>query len=176
MYALGLFLLISLWGNEAGATHLMGSDMTWKCKGKDTYDVVLTIYKDCNGITLEPTRTGGIQWKACGATTITQVTKVSKPIVKEITPTCKKTCTRCSKSSPNNNYSPNPSCKFQYGIEQISVTARIILTKLKSNCCDVKFFWEDCCRNNALTTLQSAGSSGFYVEATLNRCLPKCDN
>jgi len=37
---------------RAGATHIMGSDITYKCVGTKKYEVILKVYRDCGGTTL----------------------------------------------------------------------------------------------------------------------------
>ena len=140
------------------ASHVMGADMTWKCKGKDTFVVTVTGYRDCNGIDLSP---APIEVTSkCGTFSTNASTTQSGGL--DITPRCKKTCTRCT----------DRSCKFQFGIQQYQQTATIVLTG--SNCCDFTLGWQQCCRNAAITT--GAAGNNFYCESKLNRCTVPCDN
>ena len=55
-----LVLMTSLWfigTNSAMATHALGGDISYTQVGPNQYEVVLTIFYDCNGwVTLGPTQ------------------------------------------------------------------------------------------------------------------------
>ncbi|MCX6351546.1 MAG: T9SS type A sorting domain-containing protein [Bacteroidetes bacterium] len=140
------------------ASHMLGAQVTWKCSGKDTFDIQAIVYRDCNGIDMG---SQNISYKLCGGSITSLTTKMSTRL--DITPTYKASCTRCKSSS----------CSMPYGIERFIFTAQLITTKAKSTCCDIVLSWEQCCRNGAITT----GISGnFYVEAKMNRCIKPGDN
>src|SRR2546423_53307 len=101
-----LLLLIS---QEIKAGSILGGDITWKCRGNDTFDVTVTLYRDCNGsvasvayLAITPT---------CGGSTVYFGTQQSGGI--DVTPICKAACTRCSSGS----------CAFPFGIQQYLQTA-----------------------------------------------------
>ena len=53
-----LSLILTIWGlssQSAFASHMAGSDMEFKCLGKDTYQIVLRVYRDCTGIPINAT-------------------------------------------------------------------------------------------------------------------------
>jgi gliding motility-associated-like protein len=156
-----VFALICLIApHTARASHVMGSDITWKCLGGDTFEVTVTAYRDCNGIPLSGTNIGCTTSEGCSGSIVT-VTGASKCCGKDITPVCQKSCTRCT----------DLSCDFEFGIQQWTITAKYVLP---AGCCNYKFNWEECCRNGAITTL-SPGD--FYSEVTCNRCVKNpCDN
>nr|MDQ3073930.1 hypothetical protein [Bacteroidota bacterium] len=148
-------LLLSV--SSAWATHVMGSDITWKSKGKDTFEITVSVYRDCNGVDLSATPISITP--TCGGQIVSVGGSISGGL--DITPVCKSSCTRCS----------DLSCDFPFGIEQYQITATVYLGNY--NCCTFNIAWEQCCRNNAITT----GPSGsFYVEAMLNRCVTPYDN
>ncbi|MCX6351347.1 MAG: hypothetical protein NTX03_05740, partial [Bacteroidetes bacterium] len=163
LYSL-LFLIpgiILMSSSNVSASHMMGSDITWKCKGNsDTFEIKITVYRDCNGIDLG---NQSISYKLCGGS-LTAISNTKMSTRLDITPTCKKSCTRCKSSG----------CSFPYGIERFIFTATLIIKKgTKSTCCDIILSWEQCCRNGAITT----GISGnFYIEGKMNRCAKPCDN
>ena len=39
--------------SEIHATHIMGMDLTYKCRGNNQYEIYLTFYRDCNGIPVD---------------------------------------------------------------------------------------------------------------------------
>ena len=56
---LSIFILaiggILLFSSPAQASHMAGSDMEFKCLGKDSFKIVLRVYRDCNGIPINAT-------------------------------------------------------------------------------------------------------------------------
>ena len=114
--------------------------------------------------------------KKCGSANATISTTRSKG--KDITPVCKKSCSRCGKV-PNTNYG-DQNCKFPYGVELYTFTAKVIFGKGsakafgKSGCCNINISWTQCCRSGTLTA--GGNWQNFYVDATMNRCARPCDN
>ncbi len=110
---MGLIILGCL--QNAHASHYMGGEITWKQLAKDSYEVEMILYRDCNGTS---TSTSSLTWIG-GSATGTFNVNIQTSAIKEITPTCGRgPCTRCNPSKPNTN-NPNPSCTFAYGIEAI---------------------------------------------------------
>lgn len=154
---LGLFLV----GEKAQATHMMGSDITWECMGKDSFLITLTIYRDCNGVNLS---SASIPVKCKNGSSLTTVS-IPLPTPTDITPTCGSSCTRCQTRA----------CAFPYGIEQYKFQKLVYLgNNIPSSCCEIIFSYSMCCRNTSITT--GAASQNFYIEASLNRCVNPCDN
>ena len=156
---LPLILLFPLFSMGVG---IMASDLTWVCIGKDSFLIKLNIYTDCN-----QEKPGEMQVNVyCKQNySLLKTLNCQKPSGVDITPCCHEACTRCT----------NPSCSFQYGIEQYAYRKLLILDNAGS-CCEILFSLSACCRNSALTTIADAGKKSFYTEASLNRCLSPCDN
>lgn len=155
-----LFSALSLLGSfNASATHVMGSDIQWKCIGKDSFTISITVYRDCNGIQLS---NGAFTLASnCGTTRVTGTMSGGE----DITPVCDEQCTRCDSRG----------CTFKYGIQKWVLTATVDLSTWRKNgCCEVTISWGQCCRNNTITT--GGASNNFYVEAKLNLCQDPCDN
>ncbi len=173
LFFAGFFLIIfSVLPFSSKASHIMGADMGWKQLGKDTFLITVTVYRDCNGISM-PDQT--IDLNSGKLTTVTINTARSKGI--DITPVCKTNCSRCG-TKPNTSYG-DPTCKFGYGIELFTFTATVVFGKgtLKSFTgayCDVNITWTQCCRSTLLT-FEGNGES-FYVESTMNRCQANPEN
>ncbi|MGZ5302938.1 MAG: hypothetical protein ACXWDO_02375, partial [Bacteroidia bacterium] len=143
---------------QVKASHVMGSDITWKCIGKDSFVVTVTAYRNCKGIDLSATP---ISYKsACGGANVSAGGEMSGG--EDITPVCKKSCTQCTSSG----------CEFNFGIQQYQITTIIDLSKI--NCCEFTISWEQCCRNADITT--GASGQNYYVDAKLNKCTKPCDN
>ena len=155
-----LSIVFLVGSSKVGATHMMGSDLTWRCIGKDTFVITLVIYRDCNGVQLST----GVFTARCDATgqTVTSGTP-TKPAPTDITPTCGSSCTRCQSTS----------CSFPYGIEQYVFTQTLIM-KNAGSCCKLRLDWQQNARNMTITT--GAAGQNFFIEATLDRCVSPCDN
>lgn len=143
---------------QANATHMMGADVSWKCKGNDTFIVTITLYRDCNGIPLSP-NTLYLSPIGCSGSEKEINSSLSKG--KDITPVCSKSCTRCT----------DPSCSFQFGIEQYEQVQTVVFKN--GDCCKWELKWGECCRNGAITTITP---NDFWIRATIDRCQTPCDN
>ena len=153
---------------ESRADHIWGGDISYIQHGKDTFDVTVTIYRDCNGISI-PSNNLLVNYPRTSSFSVSYSTTQSGG--KDITPTCKNLCSRCGKT-PNTNYG-DPKCKFPYGIEMYYYKARVIIPK-KTKYCQVYFSWESCCRSGTLTT--GGNWEGFYIEAMAERCSTVLNN
>jgi hypothetical protein len=142
---LGTLLFFSV---DASATHSMGLDLTYKCVGNNQYEINLTFYRDCNGISVPQTTV--VNWSAvCGAgsSSLTQVNMV------EITPACPGIVgTACNGGGG------------VYGIEKYSYQG---LLTLPAGCTDITLSYTNCCRNYAITSLTNPGGENIYVEANI---------
>ena len=154
------FLLNPLHTN---ATHMMGAEISWTCKGDSSFTINATLYRDCNGIPMSASNfslvpvAGG---PTCNGNTITASGSLSNG--KDITPVSNNSCTRCT----------NPSCSYPYGVQQWNEVVTVSFPK--GSCCKYEIQWQECCRNTAITT--GAEGENFYINAVLNRCDTPCDN
>ncbi|MBI1184309.1 hypothetical protein GC194_08555, partial [bacterium] len=158
-----LFFITLLAFNSAKASHVMGSDINWTCIGQDTFRMVVTLYRDCNGCDVPPCEVPSIHVtsSSCGSKTLS----TSKSGGDDITPVCDNQCTRCT----------NSGCSFQYGIMVYYFSAVVVLTDWrKKGCCDITMYYTTSARNGAITT--GAANQNIYVEAKLNICQDPCDN
>ncbi len=142
---LGTLLFFSV---DASATHSMGLDLTYNCIGNNQYEINLTFYRDCNGISVPQTTT--VNWAAaCGSGSV----NLSQISMVEITPACPGIVgTACNGGSGI------------YGIEKYSYQG---VVTLPAGCTDITLSYSNCCRNNAITTLTSPGGENIYVEAEI---------
>ena len=135
--------------SEINATHIMGMDLTYKCRGNNQYEIYLTFYRDCNGIPVDSLPI--VNWSAvCGSGSIPlQLTNMT-----EITPTCP----GVTGSACNNG-------NGQYGIEEYSFQG---IVTLPNGCTNIELNYFKCCRNGAFTTLQNPLTYGTYVETLIS--------
>ncbi len=142
---LGTLLFFS---SEASASHSMGLDLTYRCVGNNQYEINLTFYRDCNGIGVP--QTTNVNWAAvCGSGSV----RLSQVSMQEITPSCPGIVgTACNGGNG------------VYGIEEYKFQG--ILT-LPVGCSNVTLSYSNCCRNNAITTLNSPSGERIYVETEI---------
>ena len=145
---------------KVNATHIMGSDITWECLGNDSFEVTLSVYRDCTGVSLgKPNLSIG-----CKSGSLGSITKTEKSYNggEDVTPTCESSCTQCDSRG----------CSFNYGIQKHTVT--YIVDFANSNCCKVDFSYNGCCRSNSITT--GLAHEQFYVESWMDRCKAPCNS
>lgn len=152
-----MFLMAALVTQKAEASHVMGSDIVYRCLGNGKYEIVVRVYRDCNGIQVSQSNVIG----RCSSSTITisSQTKVSTRDITGIDANCP-TQSRCAGSS------------FQYGVEEHIWKMTVDLSNY--SCCEWTFSWEQCCRNGNITTGQSG--QNFFTTATLNKCVTPCNS
>ena len=155
-----VFTLTSI--NQIRASHLMGSDLTWRCIGQDSFLVKLVVYRNCNGITLG---TSPINFNCATSNSFITSLNIGVGTPVDITPVCNSSCTRCLSTA----------CSFPYGIHKYTMQGIVKLTGAGS-CCSIRISWAQSARNSAITTSTGAGTSDLYIEASLNRCQNPCDN
>lgn len=143
--------------NAAKATHAMGSDIEYRCKGNGKYTVYLKVYRDCNGI---PMFDSPIKL-SCSTTTfsVNNHTKISVRDITKLNPTCPQD-SRCAGGA------------FPYGIEEHIWTYEIDLSSY--SCCEWIISWEQCCRNSTITT--GSADQHYFTTAMLNKCVTPCNN
>ena len=157
-----LFILIlNLIPYSTLPSSLMGSDISWRCIGRDSFMIKLSLYRDCTGVVLNNSMNITLKCSSSGTTISTLA--LPQTSITDITPTCLGSCTKCS----------NPNCSFPYGIEKYEFRGLAILTSAGS-CCDVKIIFSYNSRSGLITT--GAANQSFYTEALLNRCVSPCDN
>lgn len=146
---------------KANATHYMGADLSYKCLTNDTVEFTLKIYRDCSGTTPLSSYPINVEAPSCGLFTSFDVNQVG--VETEVSPLC---------PSQISQSTCNPGGTLP-GVQQWIYKGRIVLTQ---NCSDFLFYWEDCCRNNAITNVNTAGSVGLRVEVTWNRSIAITDD
>ncbi len=164
-----LFLITIQFGfHECKSTHVMGADIEYTFRDKDTLDIVVSIYRDCKNISVTPIQMDLIGI-GCNYSSSYNMTQKS---CQDITPVCKKSCSKCDRSNCNAYGYPNganAACTFPYGIERITFTQKIIFKN--TNCCKFRIEVSLCCRNGAITTC--CAGDNIYAFAEVNRCLSK---
>ncbi|MSQ78977.1 MAG: PKD domain-containing protein [Flavobacteriaceae bacterium] len=157
------------------ATHMMGADFEYTCIGKDSFYVTVKIYKDCKGIDIQPLALTILGISGCSYSASHTLTRVA---CEDITPVCKKSCSKCSKSNCNAYGYPdgsNASCAFPYGMEKVTFRVLIVFPKtLSKTCCKFRVEYSQCCRNGQITTC--CAGDNFYSYAEMDRCVKPCNS
>lgn len=128
------------------ASHVQGGYISYECIGNDQYEITMTLYNDCSGIT--PPTSPSISIAGCGTTqnlTLTQqsITEVSQLCAPQL---------------------PNSSCNGGSlpGVEEVIYTATVNLAA-----CDCyTLSYSLCCRNTAVN-IDNSQSTTFYIETTM---------
>ncbi len=163
----------------ANASHVVGSDITYKCTGTPgIFEVTLVIYRNCDaGAALLCSSTCGgpcaqgirVQGAdpGCEGTTFfspsLDLVSVRDVNINLRCPTSKNTCNNMNCVSPG-TYTPGVERYEFKGFVNIGPTSGI-----PANCCNVRFSWDLCCRNGQIAT--GSANQQFYMEAVVNRCL-----
>ena len=160
-----LFIIFSsfFFTKNAGASHLMGGNITYTHLGGDQYSVNLSLFRDCTGIPLLNTTTVNVSSIVCGASNVA-MTLVGAPI--DVTPLC---------SSQVQN-SPCSGGSGIYGVEEWIYRGTLTLSGSCTSANDIILSWSDCCRNPAITTLTAPSGDGIYLYATLDNTLAGHNN
>ena len=150
-----VFLCCLFSSNEAKATHMMGSEITYKCIAPLKYKVLVRIYRDCTGVNL-----GSIQLKtSCGTNSVN--ISPTKTGIRDVTPTCNSISSSCQSNA-----------SLGIGIEVHTFEFILDLNKAPystwsaNGCKEFTISWSQCCRNGEITT--GARNKTYYNYCTIN--------
>ena len=153
LFFIAAFCLV-LGTERSSASHAAGGNLTYTHLTGNQYLVHFTYYRDCFGIPAPTSITVYIESFSCGIATQT-FNAPEIGIGVEITYPCAQAQTTC-----NGGQAP--------GIERHDYEVTIALP---GQCPDWRIWVTDCCRNQAITTLNGAAGLGIYIEARLNNTL-----
>ncbi len=156
---LAAIALILFGANVTKASHIMGGELTYHWVSGNSYQLTLTLYKDCIGIPAPSPTTEVYVYSSCGANMTVMMNEISNT---DITPACDTTLTCIV---PNGSGSP--------GVEKHVYTGMVTLP---GTCADYVFYWTSCCRNAAITNLNNASAYGATFYATLNNVVTPFNN
>jgi PKD repeat protein len=183
LFLFSLALILFPFSNSK-ASHIVGSDITYKCTATaGIYEITMVIYRNCDGgIELCPstcgapcTQTMNIQGAdpGCSSSTFGSISLTLQNVMDvqdNICPSVKNTCTNTNCVTPG-TFSPGIEKYTFKGLANVGPTSGI-----PASCCKVRFSWELCCRNAQIAT--GAAGANFYTDVVLNRCLvtSPCNN
>ena len=132
------------------ASNIPGADMSYVYLGSGNYKIIITAYRDCNGIQLS----SGNATITSGKTTFSLNLKTeSVEDISKINKSCIKS--KCAGGS------------YAYGFEK-HVFYGIVNLGAYTNLCEFNVSWQQCCRSGAIST--GAAGENFYVDMLINRC------
>lgn len=155
-----VLLFISLIINKnTFATHAQSADITYQCLGGSQYQISVSFYRDCAGVSAPNTIDIISSSASCAqnfTTTLSQIPGTGN----EVTPICSSVTTVCNGGSLP-------------GVEEYIYRGIITLPAV---CNDWTFSFTLCCRNNAINTINNPGGENIYIEAKLNNLDFACNN
>jgi hypothetical protein len=156
IFLLSMFSFLFLCSNQSLASHNLGSEITYTCLGGNQYEVILSVYHDCNGVPMSNSVNVNLS-SSCSNSNATLTKSTASPF--DITPVCATTTSACSGGSG-------------YGIHKSIYTGIVIL----SPCSDWQISYSSCCRNTLLANLQNPSTQSHYVSALLDNSTAACNN
>jgi len=181
-FVTALLLAVMTSNTLVKADHIIGSDISYVCSGKDdsTYTIIFNFYRDCNGCFVlgqspkcgtsencnnsltAPTAITVSCLKGSGTSTVT----LKRKSITDITKTCDKVKSRCEQPCNGN---------FPHGIEKHTFEGTLDLRPLmKNGCCEFELSVLLYVRNVGITTGQRQQT--FYTSCELNACLDECNS
>ena len=136
----------------------MGSDLTYRCVGNNTYEITLSFYRDCVGVPADDSAYVEAT-SSCQGAYYCYLQRVPGT-GQEITPICPSEVSTCNGGTFT-------------GIQEYVYKLTVILP---GQCTDWTFSYNLCCRNNAITNITTPGGWQMYIYATLNNTITPCNN
>lgn len=153
--------VVVMWNiySETKATHAVGLDIQYECIGGNQYRLTLNFYRDCAGVSAPAAASLRISSSSCGVNPT-----ISLPLITsfEISPLC-----------PNQQNTSTCRGGNNPGIEQYIYSGNYTFPM---QCSDWVISYTLCCRNNAITNLQSPGNYNIHAQATMNNIGNLCNN
>jgi hypothetical protein len=176
MKSVGAFIAtLLLLSPKVQASHLLGSDMSYKSLGGGKYKIICRAFRDCNGIALGSqimsfgvyAGTGG--GNSCGSTRVS----CTRTSIVNISSYCGKGSIPCI---PVNNALSGEGIEMHVFETIVDFNTSPLDTYAnRSSCCEVTFYAGECCRSGIVTT--GGGGSNFFNTCTINICnLKRCSN
>lgn len=160
LYSLLLALLIVSGIQTAKASHVVGGEISYTWISGNTYELKLTYYRDCQGISAPTTVTLEAISSCYPAPGITITATASATSPQQISPVCAGVQSNCNGGQFN-------------GIEKWEYNGTVTLPGV---CNDWVFSYTECCRNGSITNLNQPFSASSYFWAMLNNAATPFNN
>jgi hypothetical protein len=163
---LKIFFLFSFFigAGQIYASHSVGADIYYECRGGNNYRIYLNFYRDCRGVSAPaPPYTADydvqITSASCNRSFTVYLTRQSFREVPSL----------CPSQQAQSSCSGGPFPGIEQYIYYVDVT-------FPAQCNDWIIGYDICCRNAAITNLTNPGSRDMYVETRLNNTNGLCNN
>lgn len=147
---------------DVRASHALGADISYTCVGPNTYDVVVSFYRDCDGISAPTSIILEYSAPSCGFAQQTLTLTASAGCTNAVGQCCGQQLPGVCGAQQNNTTCNNGTYP---GVE---ITAYCGTITLPGQCSEWIIGYAECCRNSAVTNLQSASSYDQYVYSIIN--------
>ncbi len=144
-----VIVCLLLFTQSSYASHILGGDISYQQVSGNLYQVTLTLFRDCNGLSLPTSLSVDVKSQSLAysqAMTLTQQSTVN------ITNACASATSVCNGGS-------------YPGAEKVVYQGNFTLPQASR---DWKFSYSDCCRSGSISSLAQPSSTSFYIEAMLN--------
>ena len=142
-----LILVLMLSTSNSFASHIISTEISYTYVSGNDYEITLTIYRDCSGVSATTQEFVSIQSDICGDTILLALPRINTINASQA---CASQTTTC-----NGGTIP--------GADKIIYRAIVTLTP----CSDWVMTWTQCCKNNGITNLTNLGFN-TYIETKLN--------
>jgi gliding motility-associated-like protein len=133
------------------ATHGQGADLTYTCLGNGDYELRVSFYRDCAGISAPSTIDVDASSDNCNEDLTVTLDRVPGT-GNDVTPICDSEVTECNGGS-------HP------GVEEYVYKGTVTLPQ---KCSDWNFDFSVCCRNRAITTIDDPNNEELHLNAELD--------
>lgn len=143
------------------ATHEAGSLITYRQIDSLTYEIQLSIYRDCRGTSIAGTRSAYVEGRSGGSLVNITLNRVSIETVSTYGPNSTDPC------KPHNTFGTGQGFEKHLFIDTIDLRDSAFRSMVNKSC-EIVIVYEECCRTSALNTISSPGN--IYSYALLNIC------
>jgi gliding motility-associated-like protein len=156
-----IYLVFLLSTSPVFASHIMGMDLSFTCKGKNAVTFTLHFYRDCAGVApnVQPLYIQSVSHNYLNSIALTQV---GTPV--DISPLCAKDIDSSTCYDPRSTLPGAQDWIFQ-GTVVLPYTAH-----------DWVFYYDDEARNAAITTILNPGNTGIRIKDSLDNTSGQCVN
>lgn len=157
-----LFVLLSfIFSHDAKASHIVGGDAYYTCLGNNQYQVTFALYRDCNGISMDPNLFVTVSAPAGCGSSFNVTLQPGTRFGVEITPVCPAQL-------------PSTTCANSGGsIQGTQVYEYTGIITLPAACDMWTISYTTCCRNGNIT---NGLPNSMYIETRINNTNGLCNN
>jgi gliding motility-associated-like protein len=154
MKKFGLILLMMFTFSLDGiSSHISGGDITFTSIGNNQYIITLSLFRDCDGITMSTTNSVTIESATCGETMTVSLPVVPNNLTGDDFTDISQLC---DQQLPNSTCNGGTLPGMQLYVYQDTVT-------LPANCVDWMASWSTCCRNTTVNVPTSTSDDVFLM-------------